>query len=81
MIQLMSNNMSSSFPNTSPKELWCFACNSMKVTCLHDCCREHCDMCDRIKAILMKTNGPVLVVRRVGQTDSSFQSDKGKKKK
>ncbi len=53
----------------------------MKVTYLHDCCPEHCDMRNRIKAILMKTNGPVLVVRRVGQTDSSFQSDKGKKKK
>ena len=76
----MSNNMLSLFSNTSPKEL-CFSCSSMKVTCLHDCCPEHCDMCDRIKAILMKTNGPVLVVRRVGQTDSSFQSDKGKKKK
>ena len=28
-----------------------------------------------------KNNEMVLVVRRVGQTDSSFQSDKGKKKK
>jgi hypothetical protein len=28
-----------------------------------------------------KNNEMVLVVRRVGQTDSSFQSDKGKEKK
>ena len=49
---------SSSFPST-PKELWCFACSSMKVTCLHDCCPEHCNMCDRIKAIVMRTNGPL----------------------
>ena len=50
----MSNIMSSF---TAPKEVWCFACNSIKITCLHDCCPEHCDMCDRIKAILMRTNG------------------------
>jgi hypothetical protein len=44
----MSDNMSSSF-STTPKELWCFACNSMKIT--------HCNMCDMIKAMVMRTNG------------------------
>jgi len=58
MIQYMSDNMSSSF-SPHPKELWCFACNSVKTTCLHDNCPEHCDMCDRIKAIVMRTNGLV----------------------
>jgi hypothetical protein len=48
---------SSSFP--TPKEVWCFACNSMKITCLHDCCPEHCNMCYRIKAILTRTTGIV----------------------
>src|SRR6266516_4726433 len=30
------------------KELWCIDCNSIKVVCLHSCCPEHCDMCNRI---------------------------------
>jgi hypothetical protein len=46
----LTTHIMSSF-STSPKELWCFACNSVKLTCLHDSCPEHCDMCDRIKAI------------------------------
>jgi hypothetical protein len=46
-------------PPAAPKELWCFACNSMKIVCLHENCAEYCDMCDRIKAIVMRTNGPL----------------------
>ncbi|MFL6322990.1 MAG: hypothetical protein ACJ72Q_21300 [Nitrososphaeraceae archaeon] len=49
--------MTSSFPPTNPKELWCYAFNSMKITCLHDYCPEHCNMCDMIKAMVMRTNG------------------------
>jgi hypothetical protein len=56
ILYLMS---SSSLPPTTPKELWCFACNSIKITCLHNCSPEHCNMCDRIKAILIRTNGLV----------------------
>ena len=51
--------MTSSFPPTNSKELWCFACNSIKITCIHDNCPAHCNMCDRIKSILMRTNGIV----------------------
>src|SRR5919202_3819112 len=55
--------MSSSFFSTTPKELWCFACNSMKITCLHECCPEHCNMCDRIKAYENKGNGITTCIR------------------
>ena len=37
------------------KEVWCLVCTS-KDKGLHDCCREHCNMCDGIKAIFVRTN-------------------------
>ena len=54
---IILDTISSSFFPSTPKELWCFACNSVKITCLHDCCPEHCNTCDRIKAIVMARRG------------------------
>lgn len=42
--------------SNASKELWCFNCNSMRIVCLHDSCPEHCDLCLRIKAIIMKSS-------------------------
>jgi hypothetical protein len=42
--------------SNTPKELWCFNCDSMRIVCLHDSCPEHCDLCLRIKAIIMKSS-------------------------
>jgi hypothetical protein len=42
--------------SNNPKELWCFNCDSMRIVCLHDSCPEHCDLCLRIKAIIMESS-------------------------
>ena len=38
------------------KELWCFNCNCVKTVCLHNSCPDHCDLCDRIKEIAIKSS-------------------------
>ena len=49
-----------SFP---PKELWCFNCNCTIAVCIHDNCPRHCDMCTRIREIMLKTTGVPIQVK------------------
>ena len=55
-IEVMRKKVMSYLPSSNNNELWCFSCNCLKVVCLHDCCPLHCDLCLRIKAVVMKSS-------------------------
>lgn len=53
-----------------PKELWCFNCNCTISVCIHNSCPKHCDMCTRIREIMLKTTGlPMSVPNVPSNTD------------